>query len=107
MKGNGTKQRKKEGSMDRTEFIDKLQRALAGGVNSSRVAENVQYYREYIDVEIRKGRSEAEVLDSLGDPGFWRRALLRRTSVPVSARERTGRTMRRPRKKAAESGERR
>ncbi len=54
--------------MDRTEFIDRLQRALAGGVNSSRVAENVQYYREYIDVEIRKGRSEKEVLDSLGDP---------------------------------------
>ena len=53
--------------MDRTEFIDRLQRALAGGVNSSRVAENVQYYREYIDVEIRKGRSEKEVLDSLGD----------------------------------------
>ena len=39
--------------MDRTEFIDRLQRALAGGVNSCRVAESVQYYREYIDVEIR------------------------------------------------------
>ena len=39
--------------MGRTEFLDRLQRALAGGVNSSRVAENVQYYREYIDVEIK------------------------------------------------------
>ncbi len=69
-------QRKKEGSMDRTEFIDRLQRALAGGVNSSRVAENVQYYQEYIDVEIRKGRSEAEVLASLGDPRLLAKSII-------------------------------
>lgn len=62
--------------MDRTEFIDRLQRALAGGVNSSRVAENVQYYREYIDVEIRKGRSEAEVLESLGDPRLLAKSII-------------------------------
>ena len=62
--------------MDRTEFIDRLQRALAGGVNSSRVAENVQYYREYIDVEIRKGRSEEEVLQSLGDPRLLAKSII-------------------------------
>ena len=62
--------------MDRTEFIDRLQRALAGGVNSSRVAENVQYYREYIAVEIRKGRSEKEVLDSLGDPRLLAKSII-------------------------------
>ncbi|MDE5938227.1 MAG: DUF1700 domain-containing protein [Lachnospiraceae bacterium] len=62
--------------MDRTEFIDRLQRALAGGVNSSRVAENVQYYREYIDVEIRKGRSEQEVLESLGDPRLLAKSII-------------------------------
>lgn len=62
--------------MDRTEFIDRLQRALAGGLNSSRVAEHVQYYREYIDVEIRKGRSEREVLDSLGDPRLLAKSII-------------------------------
>lgn len=62
--------------MDRTEFLDKLQRALAGGVNSSRVAENIQYYREYIDVEIRKGRSEEEVLESLGDPRLLAKSII-------------------------------
>ncbi len=41
--------------MDRTEFMDRLQRTLAGGVNSSQVAENVRYYQDYIDTEIRKG----------------------------------------------------
>ncbi len=62
--------------MDRTEFIDRLQRALASGVNSSRVAENVQYYRDYIDVEIRKGRSEEEVLASLGDPRLLAKSII-------------------------------
>lgn len=62
--------------MDRTEFIERLQRALASGVNSSRVAENVQYYREYIDVEIREGRSEEEVLASLGDPRLLAKSII-------------------------------
>lgn len=62
--------------MDRTEFMEKLQRSLAGGVNSARVAENVQYYREYIDVEIRKGRSEKEVLEGLGDPRLLAKSII-------------------------------
>lgn len=67
---------KKEGSMDRVEFTDKLQHALAGGLNSATVAENVRYYREYIDVEIRKGRSEEEVLESLGDPRLLAKSII-------------------------------
>lgn len=62
--------------MDRTEFIDRLQRALAGGVNSSQVAENVRYYQDYIDTEIRKGRSEKEVLFSLGDPRLLAKSII-------------------------------
>lgn len=62
--------------MDRIEFIERLQRALAGGVNSSQVAENVRYYQEYIDVEIRKGRSEEEVLTSLGDPRLLAKSII-------------------------------
>lgn len=62
--------------MERTEFIDRLQRALAGGVNSSQVAENVRYYQEYIDVEIRKGRNEEEVLASLGDPRLLAKSII-------------------------------
>lgn len=62
--------------MDRVEFTDKLQHALAGGLNSSAVAENVRYYREYIDVEIRKGRSEEEVLASLGDPRLLAKSII-------------------------------
>ena len=62
--------------MDKREFIDKLQRALAGGLGSSLVAENVRYYEEYIDSEVRKGRSEAEVLAQLGDPRLLAKSII-------------------------------
>ncbi|MCM1268858.1 MAG: hypothetical protein NC302_13225 [Bacteroidales bacterium] len=62
--------------MERREFMDRLQRALAGGLSSSRVAENVRYYEDYIDMEVRKGRSEAEVLSTLGDPRLLAKSII-------------------------------
>lgn len=62
--------------MNKTEFIEKLQRALAGGLNSSQVAENVRYYQEYIDTEIRKGRREEEVMSQLGDPRLLAKSII-------------------------------
>lgn len=56
--------------------MDRLQRTLAGGVNSSQVAENMRYYQDYIDTEIRKGRSEAEVLSGLGDPRLLAKSII-------------------------------
>lgn len=62
--------------MNLIEFIEKLQRALAGGLNSRQVTENVRYYQEYIDMEIRKGRSEPEVLAGLGDPRLLAKSII-------------------------------
>lgn len=62
--------------MDKREFIDKLQRALAGGLGSSMVMENVRYYEEYIDSEVRKGRSESDVLAQLGDPRLLAKSII-------------------------------
>lgn len=62
--------------MDKAEFIEKLQHALAGGLSSSLVAENVRYYQEYIDSEIRKGKSEAEVLEMLGEPRLIAKSII-------------------------------
>ena len=62
--------------MNREEFTEKLQRALAGGLDSSKVAENITYYREYIDSEVRRGRSEQEVLESLGDPRLLAKSII-------------------------------
>ncbi|MBO5209722.1 MAG: DUF1700 domain-containing protein [Lachnospiraceae bacterium] len=62
--------------MDKREFLDKLQRALASGVSSSQVAENVRYYQDYIESEIRKGRNEQEVLEQLGDPRLLAKSII-------------------------------
>ena len=62
--------------MDRREFMEKLQRALAGGLNSGMVADNMRFYQEYIDSEISKGRTEAEVIGSLGDPRLLAKSII-------------------------------
>lgn len=62
--------------MDKNEFLEKLQRTLAGGLGSGQVAENIRYYQEYIESEIRKGRSEEEVLSQLGDPRLLAKSII-------------------------------
>lgn len=54
--------------MDKQDFIDRLRAALNGKVTPGQVIENVNYYEEYINTQIRKGRTEEEVLADLGDP---------------------------------------
>ena len=54
--------------MNKEEFIQSLRRDLAGDVPQNVLEENVQYYREYIDGEVAKGRSEEEVIEELGTP---------------------------------------
>ena len=54
--------------MDRNEFVSTLRAVLSGEVPASVVEDNVRYYDSYISQEIAGGKSEQEVLDSLGDP---------------------------------------
>lgn len=54
--------------MTRYDFIDCLRKALSAMSDYTIVNENVSYYEDYIDSEIRKGRAEAEILQDLGDP---------------------------------------
>ncbi len=54
--------------MNKQEFIDRLRAALNGRVAPGTVIENVNYYEDYINMEIRKGKDESEVLEMLGDP---------------------------------------
>lgn len=54
--------------MTKFEFSHKLRKALSGRVSHTVVNENVAYYENYIDTEIRKGRREEDVLAELGDP---------------------------------------
>ena len=62
--------------MNRREFIDGLRRALAGKVESEVIDENVRYYEDYIDTQIRQGMSEEAVLKKLGKPTFLAKSIV-------------------------------
>ncbi len=62
--------------MTRIEFMDSLRRALAGSLTSSTVNENMRYYEEYFDMQIRSGQSEEEVVNSLGDPRLLAKTII-------------------------------
>ncbi len=62
--------------MTKREFLDKLRIALNGKVSASLVEENMTYYNEYIDSQIRMGRKEEEVMDMLGDPRLIARTIV-------------------------------
>lgn len=54
--------------MDRNEFVSTLRAVLTGEVPAFVVEDHVRYYDSYISQEIAGGKSEKEVMDSLGDP---------------------------------------
>lgn len=54
--------------MNKTEYVQIIEKALSGNVSPQELKDTVSYYRDYIDMEIRKGRSEQEVLEGLGNP---------------------------------------
>lgn len=54
--------------MSKQEFLDGLRAALAGRMGASLIAENVNYYDDYINTQVRMGRGESDVVRELGDP---------------------------------------
>ncbi len=54
--------------MDKQEFIDRLRMALNSRVSPDVVADEVNYYEDYINTQIRMGKNESDVLRELGDP---------------------------------------
>lgn len=61
--------------MTKQDFMEKLRLALNGKVTSRQLMENLDYYEEYINTEIRKGKSEEDVLAGLGDPRLIARTI--------------------------------
>ena len=54
--------------MNKSEFLQRLGEALQGEVPSNVYQENMRYYENYISQEVRSGKTEEEVTDSMGDP---------------------------------------
>lgn len=62
--------------MTKQEFLDELAVRLREEGADRLVAENVAYYRSYIEEEVAKGRREEEVLSELGNPSLIARSIL-------------------------------
>ncbi len=62
--------------MTRSEFMDSLRKALAGSLTSSTVNENMRYYEEYFDTQIRLGQREEEIIADLGDPRLLAKTII-------------------------------
>ncbi len=73
--------------MTKQEFLEKLRLALNGRVSPAQLMENLSYYEDYINTEIRKGKGEEEVLAGLGDP-----RLIARTIVETGGFQGSGET---------------
>lgn len=71
--------------MNKQEFIDRLRAALNGKIPASQVDENIDYYNDYINVEIRKGRTEEDVMESLGDPRLIARTIIQTNGTSSTA----------------------
>lgn len=54
--------------MTKQEFLEGLRRYLSGSLEYRQVNEHLRYYTEYIDSQIRQGKSEEQVMQELGDP---------------------------------------
>ena len=70
--------------MNKKEFLDILYEQLSGQMPEGNVAAHVQYYRNYIEEEQRKGRNE------LGDPHLIARTLLDTDSTASGNPQTTG-----------------
>ena len=77
--------------MEKQEFLDKMRLALSGKVPSDTVTETIRYYEEYINTQLRLGKSSEEVMETLGDP-----RLIAKTIIETSPKQKnsgTGRNM--------------
>lgn len=62
--------------MNRQEFLDALGKALKREMSDREVMDNIRYYDNYIEQEMKNGKSESEVLAALGDPRLIARTIL-------------------------------
>lgn len=62
--------------MTQQEFLDKLRRNLMSGLEYNQVNSHINYYENYIQTQLRNGRSEEDVMEELGDPRLIAKTIL-------------------------------
>lgn len=72
--------------MNRTEFLTILRNQLAGQMQEGKAEAHIRYYEDYIQSQVRKGRTEEDVLGELGDPRLIAENSYRNRRQPAAGR---------------------
>lgn len=75
--------------MRQEEFLISFQEALTGEVSDRIVQENVRYYKNYINEQISMGRTEQEVMISLGNPRLLAKTIVDSSKYVEETQEKT------------------
>lgn len=78
--------------MTKQEFIAGLRRGLSGLDDYEYINDTVNYYENYIETEIRTGKSEEEVMSMLGEPGLIAKSIKASKGETASYYESVGRS---------------
>ena len=62
--------------MTRRQFMEELRSSLEGMVSQSVIQENLNYYENYINEQIRNGKNEQDVLNELGNPRLIAKSII-------------------------------
>ncbi len=62
--------------MNKTKFLEGLKEALQGELSAAEINNQLLYYERYIDDELRKGRTEKDILEELGSPRLIARTII-------------------------------
>lgn len=76
--------------MDKQEFLNRLRSSLTGKLSPASLEDTMNYYEDYINIEIRKGKSEEQVLQELGDPRLIARTIVQTSGVDNAASPQRG-----------------
>lgn len=67
--------------MDKQEFLDILRISLNGKVPYEVLNDSMSYYEEYINTEVRMGKTQEQVMETLGDPRLIARTIVQTKGV--------------------------
>ncbi len=62
--------------MTKRQFMEELRSSLEGIVSQSVMQENLNYYENYINEQIRNGKNEQDVLNELGSPRLIAKSII-------------------------------
>ena len=61
--------------MSKAEFLEQLRLSLNGRIDADQVMDNLRYYEDYINSQLRLGKTEEDIMSMLGSPRLIARTI--------------------------------